>query len=99
MTQLLLLDGVSTDTAGEPFVVDGGSYTVVIEATSFGGGTVTLQGRYGKSGNWLVLTDNGVPAEYTAGILRVLRSFARGMEIRAILSGSTGASNVTVRLV
>ena len=99
MSQLLLLDSVDVDTVGEAFIVDGGIYTVVVEATSFGGGTVTLQGRYGKSGNWVTLTDNGVPAEYTESILRGLKDFARSMEIRAVLSSSTGASSVTVRLV
>lgn len=99
MSQILLLDSVDVDTAGEAFNVDGGFYTVVVEATSFGGGTVTLQGRYGKAGSWIVLTDNGVPAEYTESILRGLNDFARGMEIRAVLSSSTSASGVTVRLV
>ena len=99
MSQLLLLDSVSVDTAGDATIVDGGGYTVVIEATSFGGGTVTLQGRYGKTGAWVVLTDNGVPAEYTENIVRGLKDFARSMEIRAVLSSSTGASGVTVRLV
>ena len=93
----VLLNNVSVDTDGAALTTDGGNKTVSVDATSFGSGTVTIEGRR-PSGPWIVLTIAGSPATFTANAIRMIDRLGQGMEVRATLTGSTGANAVNVYL-
>ncbi len=97
-----LLNNVSVDTIGTPMAVqDKVPKNLFIYATDFGGGTVGLQ--------WSLSTDNdavwttaidplGNPIAVTSNSMYTSLTLY-GAFYRAGLAGSSGASNVCVRLV
>jgi len=89
-----LLDNVSVDTDGPGIDADGGSKTLSIWADNFGGGSVTIQGSPDGGNTWITLTYGGNPAIFTSNTIRLVNRLGQGMQIRATLTGSTGASNV-----
>lgn len=84
-----LLDNVSADTNGAAFPCDGGNQTFSVWATSFGGGTVTLQASPDAGTTWITLTINGDPATFTANDVKMVDRLGVGMRVRATLTGST----------
>ena len=93
-----LLDAVAVDTNGTGVKADGGGKTLAVWATSFGSGTVTIQGSPDGGVTWITLTIAGNPAAFTANSIRYIDRLGQGMQIRAILAGSTGASNVNAAI-
>jgi hypothetical protein len=94
----MLLQNVSVDTDGAGIPADGGTKTLSIWATSFGGGSVTIQGSPDGGTTWITLTYGGNPAIFTENTFRLINRLGQGLLIRAILTGSTGASNVNADL-
>lgn len=93
-----LLENVSVDTDGTGVGADGGSKTVAVWATDFGSGTVTLQGSPDGGTTWITLTISGSSATFTANAIRMIDRLGQGMQVRATLSGSSGASGVYVKV-
>lgn len=97
-----LLDNVSTNTNGTPMPIqDKGYKNLYIQATNFGGGTVSLEWTLTPevSGSWTVANDpSGNPLSVTQNSMYTSLSLY-GAYYRAVLSGSSGASGVCVRLV
>lgn len=92
-----LLDDVSVDTNGTPITHFGGGFTIEVRATSYGAGTVAIQGSTDET-KWITLPidpDNSTFATYTADT-QIRGLLSPGYKLRAILTGSTGASGVTV---
>lgn len=99
MSSKWLLQNVSVDTTGDAVKGDGGNKVIQVSATSYGGGTVSLEGRLTPTLNWTTLTYLGSPAEFTEDTILKLDYLANGMDMRAVLYGSTAASNVNVFMV
>ena len=95
---MFLLENVSVDTDGDGKPADGGSKSVAIWGTDFGGGSVTLQSSPDGGSTWITLTVGGSPAVYTANAVQFIDRLGQGMEIRAILTGSSGAENVNAKI-
>lgn len=77
---------------------DGAEFVLAIFATSFGGGTVTLEGSPDGGVTWIGLTklvDNSA-ATFTANTFVVLYQIAQGYLVRARLSGATSPSGMYV---
>lgn len=93
-----LLNNVSANTDGAAVQSDGARKQVFVYATSFGGGSITLQARAGVTGSpWITLTlPDGAPAIFTSNVTRVIDYIAQGCEIRATLTGATSPSGVYV---
>lgn len=91
-----LLDNVSVDTVGQPFQGDGGSKLLVISGTNLGGGSITIELSLDSGVNWAPATYNGTLAIFTAFQSLMINKIAQHAKIRATLSGSTGASGVSV---
>lgn len=94
----MLLENISIDTDGVGIPADGGSKTLAIWADDFGGGSVTIQGSPNGGNTWVTLTYGGNPAIFTENTVRLVNRLGQGMQIRATLTGSTGASNVNADL-
>ena len=94
---IILLQNISADTVGEALSGDGKSKQLLVSATDFGGGSVTLEVSLDKT-NWAPLTKGGVPAVYTANATDYARVVGMATYIRATLSGSTNPSNLNVFL-
>ena len=91
-----LLKNVNVDTVGQYVIAKGGQEQFLIDADSFGGGTVRLEiSRDGNTWQPIRLT-NGDPAEYTENYNGVMDFLGTGMRLRANFFGSSGASNVNV---
>jgi hypothetical protein len=88
-----LLQNVSIDTVGVSVGGTGNSKIIQIAATSFGGGSVILEGSLDNT-LWTTLTYGGNPAIFTSGKILKLDFWPTGMYVRASLTGSTGANNV-----
>lgn len=98
---MLLLDNVSADTTSVSYKGLGGDVTVIVTATSFGGGTVFFEAReILNTGPWLAIYDPviGGPISVTANSLFQI-SLPIGLELRARLGGSAGASAVRVSVL
>ena len=95
---ITLLNEVDIDTIGTPWISDGASKSLLIDAVSFGGGSVTIEvKRY--NGQWVVPSlPDGSPATFTAGTFQKFDYAGFGIYVRAKLTGSTGASKVNVLL-
>jgi len=94
----ILLNKVDVDTVGNEFVCDGGCKRLVVDAISFGGGTVTIELKI-FGGQWGVpKLPDGSKAEFTEFDYEKIDFIANGDLVRATLSGSTGASAVNVNL-
>jgi hypothetical protein len=94
----MLLQSVSVDTNGTGIPADGGSKTLSIWADNFGGGSVTIQGSPDGGTTWITLTYGGNPAVFTSNTVRLINRLGQGMQVRATLTGSSGASNVNADL-
>ncbi len=92
----LLLDAVDANTNGGGVNTDGGSRTVVIWATDYDGGTVTLQASPDDGTTWITLTVDGSPATFTANAVRVIDYLGQGLQMRATLTGATNPVAVSV---
>jgi len=92
-----LLDAVIVDTTGTGIVHQGGAFTIQIQSSSFGGGTVKIQGSLDGT-NYVSLPtapDNSTLAEYTANTM-VRGILNQSTYIRAVLTGSTTPAALTV---
>ena len=98
MSVLKLLDAVDVDTVGAGFNGDGGAKTLTVFADDYGGGTITLQISDDGGTHWVPVTYNGSDFSATADTSREIVKVSQGQLIRATLSGSTAASNVSVYL-
>ncbi len=90
----ILLDNVSVDTDGTPVKFNGGPGVIYVRGDNFGGGTVDIQIATGDDSalRFGVLADGSFTGEGTVKI----DYLATGSRLKAVLSGSTGASNVFV---
>ena len=93
-----LLNNVSVDTVGVGPLGDGGNKVLAVWGAAFGGGSVTIEASPDGGTTWITLTYGGNPAVFTTNTIRLLDRIGQGMQIRASLSGSTGASNVNADL-
>ncbi len=91
-----LLYQINKDTVGNPVSFQNQiSHTLAVQAVSFGGGTVTVEWSIDAI-TWSPLLDiNNNPAVFTQNALNVGLTF-NSIYLRASLSGSTNAQNVTV---
>ena len=94
-----LLDNVNVNTTGDPFIGKGAGQTLLITADDLGGGSVSLETSLNKTTGWTPVFYDGAPFVVTTVGAYYLRKNAQGLYMRAVLSGATGASNVTVALV
>jgi hypothetical protein len=93
-----LLDAVIIDTVGTAIEGIGGQRIIQVSSSNFGGGSVTIEGRLDSDLEWTTLTYGGNPAVFTTKQILKLDFWAATMQLRATLSGSTGATAVTVVL-
>lgn len=93
-----LLTDVSVDVNGTAIESDGAGKLLIVWATDFGGGTVTVQVSPDGGTTWIALLVIGTAVAFTANAAQFLDRVGQGMQIRAILSGSSGASAVNARL-
>lgn len=98
MPELRLLENVSVDGAGQAFAVDGGDYTLSVWATSFGGGTVTIEGSPDNGTTWIEFTDWGGTSAFGSNIWKETGKLRSGILVRAVLNGSAGAVDVNAKL-
>jgi hypothetical protein len=99
MAVIRLLDKVSTDTVGGIFPGDGKDKVLNITATSLGGGTISVELSDTTGTLWApAMYKDDVPFEVTTIGAYKLEKMPAGIYIRASLSGSTGANNVSVEL-
>ena len=98
-----LLDAVDANTTGASFEIVGNNArgstqsfrSVFVYADSWGGGTVTIQVSPDNGSNWFTARlDDSTQASFTASDMK--NALIRGTLIRAILTGATSPSNVTV---
>lgn len=92
-----LLNAVSVDTTGDWFTWSGGSCRIYVQATSFGGGTVTLESSV--DGGTTAISENfddGTTFSVVSDGVFNAGSFGQGVKIRAKLAGSSGADSVSV---
>jgi len=97
----VLLNNVSTDVSDPPatdiFTSRGGPAVVTVRADSFGGGTVAIQTRTTEDPGlrWETL-NNGT---FTAAGQVKIDFLPNTLQVRALLTGSTGADNVFANIV
>ena len=91
----VLLDNVNVDTTSDEEKSDGGNRVLVVRADNFGGGNVQIQVRSNNDSRFLLVTG----ASFATDDTKILNSTKSGLTYRAVLSGSSGASNVFVELV
>lgn len=94
----VLLDNVSVNTNGDAKTVSGSNQTLIIEASNFGGGTVEIQVSRTSGASWVPLTINGTIASFTSNGAYLINRVSQSYLIRAVLNGSTSASNVNVEM-
>ena len=93
-----LLNEVNADTTGTPWLSDGGCKSLLVDAVSFGGGSVTIEVQR-LNGQWVIPTfADGSQAIFTSGSFQKVDFAGAGIYVRAKLTGSTGASKVNVYL-
>lgn len=95
---MLLLNAVTEDTNGTPVSADGGSKTLVVWSTDFGGGTVTVQVSPDAGTTWIPLAQSGVALAFTANGAHIIDRLGQGLLVRAVLSGSTTPDAVSAAL-
>ena len=96
MATIKLLDAVSTDTIGTGVAMDGSGRVLTVYGDNLGGGTISLDISDDNGVHWVPVTYNASPLLLTSFTSREIVRLAQGQLIRASLTGSTGASNVTV---
>ncbi|MGR3179846.1 MAG: hypothetical protein ACUZ8E_17540 [Candidatus Anammoxibacter sp.] len=93
----VLLDNVSIDTNSPAQDGDGKERVFLITATSFGSGSVTIQtSEKITTPIWVDADEGGTPLAITVNRSVKLDPLPSGMQFRAVLQDSTGASNVKV---
>lgn len=91
---LLGANGIDADASGDAIGWNGGEGTLVVWATAFGGGTVTLELSPDEGTTWIAVgTETTLTANGAAGF-----KLAAGVQIRATLSGSAAADAVRARV-
>jgi hypothetical protein len=99
MAVIRLLDKVSTDTVGDAFSGDGDWKSLVITADDLGGGTISVELSDTSKTYWApAMYKDDIPFEVTDIGAFKLEKMPSGIYIRASLSGSTGANDVSVEL-
>ncbi len=93
-----LLTDVSVDANGTAVESDGAGKLLVVWATDFGSGTVTIQVSPDGGTTWIALLVIGTAVAFTANAAQFLDWIGQGLQIRAVLSGSSGADSVNARL-
>lgn len=93
-----LLDNVSVDVSGDPIEGLGAGMALDIWATSFGGGSVSIELSPDNGTTWITASYGGNPATFTENTAKYIVKIGLGELIRATLTGSTGASNVNAQL-
>jgi hypothetical protein len=93
-----LLDNVSVDTNGDGVRGDGAGKALVIWADNFGGGSVNIEFSPDAGTTWVIGTIGGNPASFTANTTKYIVKIGQSEQIRATLTGSTGASNVNAQI-
>ena len=97
----ILLNNVSADVSDPPaadiFTSRGGPAVVNVRGDAFGGGTVAIQTRTTEDQNlrWETLNNGSFTANGTVKI----DFLPNTMQVRALLSGSTGANDVFANIV
>ena len=98
----VLLSNVSVDTTSAPEAKRGGPGIVIVRGGNFGGGTVNIEiasandtESSGGVPRWAVLTDGAFTAD---GQVKI-DYLAVGTQLRADLTGSSGADDVYVELL
>lgn len=83
-----------------PVKAQGQDLVLAVVATSFGSGTVTIEGSPDGGVSWITLLKarNGSAATFTANAFAILDRIAQGYTVRAKLTGATNPSGVTVTL-
>ena len=97
----ILLNEVNANTTpadADCYTSDGSCKSLLIDAVTWGGGTVTIEvKRHG--GQWVIPTlPDGSPATFTADTLQKFDYVGQGLIVRAKLTGATAPSKVNVRL-
>jgi len=96
---IILLENESGNTNGSIVLPTVYPMIIAVWATSFGGGTVNLETTPDDGVTWIPITRNGVALTYTSNMVdQISGLIARGMSIRATLTGSTSPSNVNAFL-
>jgi hypothetical protein len=99
MAILKLLDNVAVDTVGTAFRGDGGGKALSVIGNSLGGGSVTVEVSDESKTYWAPVTfKDGIPFVVTVFAVYKLEKMPQGQYIRASLSGSSGANDVSVIL-
>lgn len=98
MSQVKLLDAVDVDTVGSGEPGAGGPYNLTVFADNFGGGTVSIEISDDNGSHWVPVTFLGVALLVTTDTSLLINKISQGQLIRASLSGSSGASNVSAIL-
>lgn len=88
----ILLDEVDADTNGSDHRYEGGLATVIVTGADFGGGTAKLQIKQ-HQGTYVDIPDMSFTANGVKNLL-----LGGGALIRAVLTGATNPSNVSVSL-
>lgn len=94
-----LLDNVSVDTVGDATRGDGGAKALIIAGDSLGGGTITVEVSDETQTYWAPATfKDAIPFAVADWGAYKLEKMPQGTYIRASLTGSSGANNVSVIL-
>ncbi len=99
MAIIKLLDNVSVDTVGTASRGDGGVKVLSVVGNLLGGGSVSVEVSDESKTYWAPVTfKDGIPFVVTSFGAYKLEKMPQAQYIRATLSGSTGANNVSVIL-
>jgi hypothetical protein len=95
-----LLSNVSVNTTGTGVAASGANMKIAIFATSFGSGTVTIEGSPDGGTTWIGLTQQytNSAATATANAFITCNPIGPQLMVRAKLTGATGASGVYARM-
>ena len=91
----VLLNNVDSDEVSDGVRFGGGSKVIVVRADDFGGGVVSIEQKSAQDAadRWVAI------AEFSSSGDKILENVVPGLFTRAVLSGSSGASNVYAELV
>lgn len=94
MANQVLLNNVSADVTSDTFKSTGGIAVINVRADSYGGGTLTIEAASSNDSaqRFVVLTNGTITTDATVKV----DYLPSGLIIRAVLTGSAGASNVFV---